>query len=337
MKPLQKVDKILNYSGITLKTGLIPPLRKGYYRVLDQPVSGDAPKNFIQIYQYGFGRKSSPKTWPKYIAKIGHKWYPVESITEHLLNRLGDVFNIRTAYSQLRMVHGQLRFLSRYFLKANQILTHGAEIYSAYLEEDGAEFIDQIEEAKLSRSWITFQFTIQAIQHTFAQKSGPIVADFVKMLVFDAIVGNNDRHFYNWGVIEDVHHLHDPLFSPVYDTARGLFWNEDEAALERKYLELGNFKLTAIHKYAEKSMPKLGWEGEYEVTHFQLISNICGLGPHYHEICKSVILSVELTNVESFLHTEFEHLISPLRLALIKVCLDYRVNRLKEIFLATQI
>lgn len=53
------------------------------------------------------------------------------------------------------------------------------------------------------------------------------------MLVFDAIVGNNDRHFYNWGVIVDLKGMKPPRFSPVYDTARGLFWNQSEEWIEK--------------------------------------------------------------------------------------------------------
>ena len=53
--------------------GRIRPLRRGYYKVLPIPVGGDAPKDFIQVYTYGEGRRISPKTWPKFIAKVGHK------------------------------------------------------------------------------------------------------------------------------------------------------------------------------------------------------------------------------------------------------------------------
>ncbi|MEM7657180.1 MAG: hypothetical protein AAF399_13685, partial [Bacteroidota bacterium] len=132
--------------------GKIPSLRSGYYLLLNNAIGGDAPKDFIQVYQYGIGRKNTPSTWPRYIAKVGHKWYPMESITEHLLNEIGNALGVRMAESLLRMAHGQLRFLSRFFLKKNQSLTHGAEIYSAYLGEQDQTFVDEIERQNLSSS-----------------------------------------------------------------------------------------------------------------------------------------------------------------------------------------
>jgi len=52
-------------------------------------MAGDAPKDFLSIYEYGDGRRKSVGNWPSYIAKVGKKWYPNESITEHLLTRIG--------------------------------------------------------------------------------------------------------------------------------------------------------------------------------------------------------------------------------------------------------
>jgi len=46
--------------------------------------------------------------------------------------------------------------------------------------------------------------------------------EFVKMLLFDAIVGNNDRHFYNWGLLPTYVTKKKPIFAPIYDTARGV-------------------------------------------------------------------------------------------------------------------
>lgn len=88
-------------------------------------MSGDAPKEFVRVYHYEKGqcwRKSNPKNWPEYIAKTGHKWYPNESITEFLMNRLGEVFGLEMAKSKLLSINGQVRFLSKYFLTIKQIL-----------------------------------------------------------------------------------------------------------------------------------------------------------------------------------------------------------------------
>src|SRR5215467_4410528 len=66
----------------------IKHLRDSKFRIIHRTVAGDAPKDFFQIYEYGTAKRTALSSWPKYIAKVGHKWYPNESITEHLLTLL---------------------------------------------------------------------------------------------------------------------------------------------------------------------------------------------------------------------------------------------------------
>ncbi|HAO09289.1 MAG TPA: hypothetical protein DCQ50_20450 [Chryseobacterium sp.] len=69
----------------------------------------------------------------------------MESVTEYLLNRIGEVYGFNMAKSGLAWLGGQLRFLSRYFLdKPNELLMdQGADLYSGYLNE--RDFVDGIE------------------------------------------------------------------------------------------------------------------------------------------------------------------------------------------------
>jgi hypothetical protein len=74
--------------------GGIEVLREGFFIRDNRAVSGDAPKDFLRIYEFGRGRKANPRTWPAHIAKVGHKCYPIESITEHLLTRVGEALGM---------------------------------------------------------------------------------------------------------------------------------------------------------------------------------------------------------------------------------------------------
>ena len=64
--------------------------------------------------------------------------------------------------------------------------------------------------------------------------------DFLDMCMFDALVGNQDRHAKNRGIIERVK-KHSELkelkerFAPIFDTARGFFWNYQDNRIS-KYL-----------------------------------------------------------------------------------------------------
>lgn len=54
---IQKIS-VIHQSGYTPKwQGVIAPLRKCHYYSLDIPISGDAPRYLIRVYEYGAGRK----------------------------------------------------------------------------------------------------------------------------------------------------------------------------------------------------------------------------------------------------------------------------------------
>lgn len=114
-----KEEVVENFSGVKLDLHKhIARLKQGDWKELNVSIGGDAPKNFIALYSFERNskvRKSNSKTWPRYIAKVGHKWYPLESINEYFFNRIGEVLNLRMAASKLVMANNQLRFLSRYF------------------------------------------------------------------------------------------------------------------------------------------------------------------------------------------------------------------------------
>lgn len=332
MHKLEKYE-VENYSGASIKKvlGKIKSLKKGKYILLHDSLGGDAPKDFIQasIYEKGV-RRILKKNWPKFIAKFGHKWYPVESITEHLFTLLGEIFGLNMASSMLRTVNGQLRFFSRYFLSSDEHLEHGAQIFSAYLSEQDDSFVDYVEQEGYSKEFFTFQFAKLAIESYYEDAAGVILEDFVRMLLFDAIVGNNDRHFYNWGVITSIRGSQKPRFSPVFDTARGLFWNVSEENLAFFYKELKEGIGKRFSNYIIKSKPKIGWDNSKDVNHFDLLISVKESFPEFHLIYKDMLKESNLEKAKNVLDDEFQHLMSKKRCILVKECISQRFYELKE-------
>lgn len=321
-----------NRSGFVPKIGkVIPVLKKHHYYVIeDFSIAGDAPKDLIRLYEYGEARKINRNKWPLYIAKIGHKWYPNESIAEYLLNRLGETLGFTMAGSKLAVVSKQIRFLTRYFLKGDQQLIHGAEIYADYLSDK--EFVEEVENQSQAQDFFTIQFTEEAIKKVFSEQGSTIFADFVKMLIFDAIVGNNDRHFYNWGIIKDIKSRKNPIFSPIYDTARGLYWNQSEKNIVSLYKTLYKNR---INKYINGAKPKIGWEGKENLNHFDLVDLIARneYGIKRGEIW-NYLSDDRLGSCEKLIHNEFSRVMSNARKELISQCLRLRYERLVEIMKA---
>lgn len=323
--PHHRIERYTNASR-AVPNGISKIKRRNYRLVLGKSVMGDAPKALVRIYSYskdnGF-RKNNVIRWPLYIAKTGHKWYPIESITERLLCRLGEAFGLRMAESDLALIGNQVRFLSKYFLNGeDEELVHGAEIFAGYIGDE--DIVAQIEDKALSRDMFTLQFVDKAIEYQFSFCRDEIMREFVKMLLFDALVGNNDRHFYNWGVVRSITQSFQPYFSPVYDTARGLFWNDTDEKLENRY---ENNVSTYIDKYCKGSRPKIGWEGENNINHFRLVEKIYSNEFYLQKIeIKALFLQSNPKRMFDIIDSEFSSLMSETRIKMIKFCLGYRYN-----------
>ena len=192
--PYHKIEKFSGKRAILVK-GVPVVKRCNYVIVQGVSVTGDAPKVIVRIHDRKEGRhyfKRNKHRWSIYIAKTGHKWYPVESLTEYLLNLLGKDFGLNMAESSVAMIGGQLRFLSKYFLSSQwEELVHGADIFAGFLGD--RELVEQIEEQALSRDLFTLQFVENAVEYLFPFQKDEIMNSLVRLLLYDAWVGNNDR------------------------------------------------------------------------------------------------------------------------------------------------
>lgn len=332
--PFHKIENFTDVYRYDMRK--IPMVKHNDYFVDDSiTIDGDAPKKFIGIYEYqllGSKHKANRKNWIRYIAKTGHKWYPIESITELLLNRLGVIFGLHMADSRIAMIGGQLRFLSRYFLNpAKEELVHGADILAGFLNEDSSQFVEEVDKQKLTREWFTLQFVESAVANMFLYRKDEIMHELSKLVIFDALVGNNDRHFFNWGVVRSIEGRFQPYFSPIYDTARGLFWNYSEAKLT-DIVEVNKTIDSHIRKYCNGSRPKIGWENEKNLNHFRLFEKIY-VNEYYisaDEIKKLLDLSV-LESMLMEVRKNFHSLMTVNRITMICKCLEYRFNELRKI------
>lgn len=307
----------------------IPTLRKGYYVVDPTHVGGEAPKDFLRVYEYEGAPvlRANPATWPAYVAKVGHKHYPAESATEQLMTRTGQLCQLDVAESRLMICGGQLRFLSRYFLRTDAMLNHGAEILGRYLQDP--EFVQHVAEGRGEKDLFTFQAYRTAIERTFPDQAEDILRGFVRMIGFDALVGNQDRHSYNWGVITHTRGAVVPRFAPIYDTARGLFWNMSEEGLTK-------FETSAaLDRYIARAEPLISWDGHSgHLNHFDLVERIATADRQCRTWLEELGQAAmgALKPCLGMVDAEFSCLLSARRREAIQRCLQARFERFASIF-----
>jgi ribosomal protein L28 len=326
-----------NLSGYLPLEGSVKVIKKNQYRYVNLgTIIGDAPKCMVALYDFekdGGVRRANSHTWRKYIAKSARKWYPNESITEHLLNELGRTIGLDMANSCIRRVNKHIWFFSEYFLNEEQQLSHGADLYALYLNGD-IDFVHAIQDDnKIDDQNF---FNIQLVQKIFLKyypaDHSTLFESFIKMLIFDGLVGNNDRHAYNWGLIQGVKVNESVRFAPVYDTARGLYWNISESSVSKilSYTDKTGFN-KKIDDYVLNSRPKIGWEGENSLSHIDLLKQI-----YLHEtgISKenfvNLISQDNLNKCLNVINEDFKRLLTENRRKLMSKCLTLRFQKLND-------
>lgn len=308
------------YSELQLRWDLLIPSLKDYTleKVEFLSVPGEAPKDFITAKEYTPGKISHQES---YIAKVGAKSYPHESIIEQFITRIGQTYELNIADSKLRLIDGQVRFMSKYFLKrSSQQLTHGAELFEIIF---GKEDYGKLAETKKEHEVLSFQMVCEAVRETFPEFEAEIVSGFVEMLTFDALIGHNDRHPYNWGVIVPIRKAEAPRFSPIFDSARALFWNEKEQAVKQMLTDKPKFE-----KYIKNCTTAVCWDGEKGVDYFRLIALVWKEYETYRPSIERFFPEEHLKNTLKVLENEFGALMSKPRMELIGRCLRLRRERL---------
>jgi hypothetical protein len=194
---------------------------------------------------------------------------------------------------------------------------HGLEIFRSYLDDE--DMVNEIASKKQEQEFYTFETVYEALFETFPDHVDRIMPEFVEMLAFDALVGNNDRHPLNWGVVTPVTNHGRIVFSPVFDTARGLFWNLDDSQLD-PYTQ----SIERLRAYVDRSRPQVGLNGQRSPNHFDLIAHIYSNWPGYRDNLEKFRPEELLSACARVVEGEFHGLMSETRRRAICCCLELR-------------
>jgi hypothetical protein len=317
----------------------IRPLEPGYIvcGIQELGLIGAAPKNFIVFPKCATPNNRYARA---YVAKKPVRKHTGfrECVTEYLIARLGRMLPLQVAEARLVRLGASeqsppdVRFMSRYFLQPGESLLHGVEIVAQCFGMEKAAIEREFQNVKQEQSLYALDLVDDVIWE-FGKTdavSQRLREGFARMIAFDALIGANDRHAGNWGIVEDVEQKRPPRFSPVFDTARGLLLRYSDADLER--VEKTRTTESFIKNHAERSLPLIGTPGREHSNHFELVRYMVGPGhKRFGQAAKSIVFAFRPEHARSVLHREFGRLFSPLRLRFIDALLRYRHQRLIDI------
>lgn len=304
----------------SVNTDAIPFLKGPYevHGVEKYGLIGDAPKNYIVFPDRAF------------IAKKPRKEGPIECVTEYLIARIGRQLPLRVAEGGLVRLPTpagsppDVRFLSRQFLNLadGDQLVHGAQLVATCFDIDQDGLFKEVDRGNEPEFFtVTLVADVLSSIATSVAEADALRAGFARMIAFDALVGANDRHAQNWGVVQNAaHEGRARVFSPIFDTARGLFWNHDESQLEAMDQK---GRAAQVARYANRSAPLVGIDTAKKPNHFDVIAYMVAR-PHFCTPVRQVIRAFEPDAVARLLHHEFKRLLSRRRLEYIDALLRFR-------------
>jgi hypothetical protein len=315
-------------------------------------VTGAVPKNYL-----AFGDPTDPET-VAYFAKKGrlgrkvadtHLHAARECVTEEVISVIGRMLRLNIAKSRLVLLdHGKggppdVRFMSRNFLRrGEETLTHGVEMVIVYLgggEERDLREAFKLENKAEERKFYNIETIVSVLKgwSRTEEERRQLLGGFAQMVTFDALVGAQDRHAMNWGIIENIKRLDAPRrFAPIFDTARGLFWNYLEEDLQS--WEDQGVRESRLREYALKSRPIFGCTETHagkDVNHFMLIDHL--LRRPEAELVRPAVETIRGFNVDATkraLVRNFIRIFTPLRIGMIVDLLQMRHAELVHILKA---
>lgn len=289
-----------------------------------------------------------PETFDLYYFKEPKEKYPWEFWNEIIAYEIGEKLGFNVLKYQPAILEGLGGCLSKSMTEDfTQELIHGQQlllrIYPEFETKKGTDH--------------TFQLVESFFKSLEQDENKLIINNFIEMLVFDAIIGNRDRHQQNWAIIREIKiqsrtkkyfsykkQINLPIitrtvrFSPFFDNGNCLAYNIIEENLHNFINEEAKLKK---YLFGEKAVSHLKWYGT-AMPHIELLKHISKIYPEVvQKITKRVnshfnenIIDDIVSNIDNgIIFGDEKYNLSPKRKELIIKLIITRTNTLLQEFL----
>lgn len=222
---------------------------------------------------------------------------------EKLASQLAEILDIECAKVDIGTFRDRIGSMSYMILRDDEELIEGIQyITNIYKDYNQDKFIDYGTKEPYSIKMI-----LKSIKETELEES------FLTIPIFDALIGNSDRHHSNWGIVRNKV-TGDLRISPLYDNGSSLccLIDEKDAPLFLKD------KLRFESLIFGKSKSMIRWTEQNRIRHFELVHHL--KSRYYNEtvfivdkirenLCESKIKEIINSYNDSIIHPNVKELL----------------------------
>jgi len=243
-----------------------------------------------------------------------------DHVSECIAYDLSCLLDIPCAKFELGTYFGREGSISYNIIRGNdEILIEGISFISLlYPGYDSEKFIDTETQNK---------YSVEMIKKSI-ERIVPI-DDFLKMLIFDYLIWNSDRHQSNWAMVFCNGNM---KWSPLYDNSSSLCAYIAEEQI-RSYLGKDKVKWDSLVDTKSKSLIRCGEKDSNRPTHLEVLNYI--KNNYYEETYQFVEKSTELlteSNISDIVGKYLNNGLSEDKKLLIQKYLIWKVKKMKEVY-----
>lgn len=294
-------------------------------------------KDFSHWKEYkgnSMGSGRSEKIWLTLDNEVGLFKFPklfsdgnitTEHISEKLASDIANILDVPCAKIDIGTYNGKFGSMSYKINKDNEFLMEGISfINKSYPDYDIYKLYDPVQ---------NIYYSLPIIY--------PIVKDlncekeFIEMMVFDALIGNSDRHHSNWAVLKTFEGYNRLLsgYSPLYDNGSSLCSYVKESDID-SFLGKDTRRMVSLVTTKSKSRIRIDSQNPKEPRHDSVLLHLFTnkeYRVHFIPFAEKLISRMTEQNIDNILNGYSDDIISCKRKELIKKFLIHKILIIYEI------
>lgn len=242
-----------------------------------------------------------------------------EHISEKIASDLAGLLGLQSARIDIGTYKSRIGSMSYLINRQNEVLIEGIyllnKIYPGY---DPNIMYDETTDE---------YYSLEMILRSIDEYN--LIEDFLRIVVFDFLIGNTDRHQNNWAILSSDDEIR---MCPIYDNGSSLCCYVEETSIE-SYLGTDKIRLYSLINSKSRSRIRINSKEKKEPAHLEVLQYV---KDHYskrvEDFAKIIIQSITEEKVDCIMNCYPENLMSSQRKRLIKVFLLGKVGLITRTF-----